>query len=119
MRVWIDQDLCTGDGLCTDHCPELFVLLEDGISYVHDGNHIANDPGGADSTVAIAPSLETAAINAALDCPGECIFIEPGDQPCEPSSTSRPPSPSQLPQTSSADNSPTSITTPATSPTPR
>jgi hypothetical protein len=19
MRVWIDQDLCTGDGLCTDH----------------------------------------------------------------------------------------------------
>ncbi len=23
MRVWIDQDLCTGDGLCTDHCPDL------------------------------------------------------------------------------------------------
>ncbi|MBL6619720.1 MAG: 4Fe-4S binding protein, partial [Ilumatobacteraceae bacterium] len=21
MRVWIDQDLCTGDGLCVDHCP--------------------------------------------------------------------------------------------------
>ena len=36
MRVWIDQDLCTGDGLCTDHCPELFVLLDDGISYVRD-----------------------------------------------------------------------------------
>ena len=37
MRVWVDQDLCTGDGLCVDHCPEVFVLLEDGISYVHDG----------------------------------------------------------------------------------
>jgi ferredoxin len=32
MRVWIDQDLCTGDGLCTDHCPEVFALLDDGIS---------------------------------------------------------------------------------------
>lgn len=21
MRVWTDLDLCTGDGLCTDHCP--------------------------------------------------------------------------------------------------
>ena len=34
MHVWIDQDLCTGDGLCTDHCPEIFVILEDGIAYV-------------------------------------------------------------------------------------
>ncbi|NCZ90909.1 MAG: ferredoxin, partial [Actinobacteria bacterium] len=25
MRVWIDQDLCTGDGLCIDHCPDVFV----------------------------------------------------------------------------------------------
>ena len=30
MRVWIDQDLCTGDGLCVDHCHEVFTLLEDG-----------------------------------------------------------------------------------------
>ncbi|HEY2430276.1 MAG TPA: ferredoxin, partial [Acidimicrobiales bacterium] len=45
FRVWIDQDLCTGDGLCVDHCPEAFVLLEDGISYVHDGDWIGNDPG--------------------------------------------------------------------------
>ena len=34
MRVWIDQDLCTGDGLCVDHCPDVFVQLEDGIAYV-------------------------------------------------------------------------------------
>ena len=33
MRVWIDQDLCTGDGLCEDHCPEVFTLLEDGIAW--------------------------------------------------------------------------------------
>lgn len=77
MRVWIDQDLCTGDGLCTDHCPELFVILEDGISYVHHGDYLGNDPGGAACTVHIPTSLERAAIASSLDCPGECIFIEP------------------------------------------
>ncbi|MGD9705884.1 MAG: ferredoxin [Acidimicrobiia bacterium] len=77
MRAWIDQDLCTGDGLCTDHCPEVFILLDDGISYVHDGNEIGNEPGGAASTVHVPRHLERAAVNAALDCPGECIFLEP------------------------------------------
>lgn len=28
MRVWIDQDLCTGDGLCTDHCPDECIFVE-------------------------------------------------------------------------------------------
>ena len=32
MRVWIDQDLCTGDGLCVDHCHDVFEILEDGIA---------------------------------------------------------------------------------------
>src|SRR5512134_2005085 len=77
MRAWIDQDLCTGDGLCTDHCPEVFVLLDDGISYVHHGGEVGNDPGGASSMVQVPHHLEQAAINAALDCPGECIFLEP------------------------------------------
>ena len=76
MRVWIDQDLCTGDGLCTDHCPEIFVLLEDGISYVHDGHTVGNDPGGANSVVQVATRHEQAVIDAADDCPGECIFVE-------------------------------------------
>ena len=76
MRVWIDQDLCTGDGLCVDHCPEVFVLLEDGISYVHDGDEIRNDPGGADGLVEVAARLEKAVVDAAEDCPGECIFLE-------------------------------------------
>ncbi len=83
MYVWIDQDLCTGDGLCTDHCPEVFVLLEDGISYVHNGKQIANDPGGAASTVSIPGRHDAAVIAAALDCPGECIFIDAeGEPPC-------------------------------------
>jgi ferredoxin len=76
MKVWIDQDLCTGDGLCTDHCPEVFVLLEDGISYVVDHGAVQNDPGGAESMADVPPRLLDAVILAAEDCPGECIFIE-------------------------------------------
>ena len=76
MRVWIDQDLCTGDGLCTDHCPEVFVLLDDGISYVHEGDLVGNDPGGGGSTLEVPVRHQHAVVNAALDCPGECIFLE-------------------------------------------
>ncbi len=76
VRVWIDQDLCTGDGLCTDHCSDVFVILEDGISYVRDRTNVANDPGGASCLVQVAPYNEAAVVVAALDCPGECIFIE-------------------------------------------
>ena len=77
VRVWIDQDLCTGDGLRTDHCPEVLVLLEDGISYTVDPEHgIQNDPGGADGLARVHSRLVDAVVTAADDCPEECIFIE-------------------------------------------
>jgi ferredoxin len=77
MRVWIDQDLCTGDGLCTDHCPEVFMLLEDGMSYVREaGMSSPIGPGQRQSIVPVARALESNVIDAALECPGECIFIE-------------------------------------------
>jgi len=76
MRVWIDQDLCTGDGLCLDHCPDVFVQLEDGIAYVAEGDYVLNDPGGGNSLARVDPRNEQAVIHAALDCPGECIFID-------------------------------------------
>ena len=76
MRVWIDQDLCTGDGLCVDHCPDVFVQLEDGIAYVSDGAGPLNDPGGSGSLAHVTIRNQQGVINAALDCPGECIFIE-------------------------------------------
>ena len=80
FRVWIDQDLCTGDGLCVDHCPEAFLILEDGISYVHDGQWIGNDPGQWESTITVPGELagiQSGVVAAAEDCPGECIFIDP------------------------------------------
>jgi ferredoxin len=76
MRVWIDQDLCTGDGLCLDHCPDVFVQLEDGIAYVSEAGVIGNDPGGGDSLAWVPLRLQHKVVHAAEDCPGECIFIE-------------------------------------------
>jgi len=76
MKVWIDQDLCTGDGLCTDHSPAVFTLLEDGIAYVKQDGVVLNDPGGPSSLAGVSKALEHSVVQAADDCPGECIFIE-------------------------------------------
>ena len=32
MKVWIDQDLCTGDGLCEEIAPDVFVMDSDGLT---------------------------------------------------------------------------------------
>ena len=76
MKVWVDQDLCTGDGLCEEICPEVFVLADDGLSYVRDAQGVRNDPGGSAGTVDVPPALAEAVIEAADQCPGECIFVE-------------------------------------------
>lgn len=84
MRVWIDQDLCTGDGLCAEICPDIFEMHEDGLAYVKEAfwpniyNGEGTDPvykmatGQAD----VPDNLIEATIESAEDCPGECIFIE-------------------------------------------
>ena len=76
VRVWIDQDCCTGAGLCVDHCPELFIVLDDGIGYVRDGMNVMTDPD--DPSVACQAATKQAAIDAVERCPGECIFLESG-----------------------------------------
>ena len=76
MKVWIDQDLCTGDGLCEEICPDVFTLLDDGLAYVKDHDPVMNIPGGASSQVNVPGELEDAVTEAAEECPGECIFIE-------------------------------------------
>ncbi len=76
VKVWIDQDLCTGDGICTDHAPEVFRILEDGIAYVVEDGVVLNDPGGAGSLALVPSASEAAVIDSAGECPGECIFIE-------------------------------------------
>ena len=73
MQVWIDQDCCTGAGLCVDRCPDLFVVLEDGLGYVYDDGGVISDPGRA---LPVPARHEDAALDAAEHCPGECIYLE-------------------------------------------
>ena len=76
MKVWIDQDLCTGDGLCEEICPSVFTLLDDGLAYVKQDAAVMSSPGGAEGLAAVPAEFEDAVTEASEECPGECIFIE-------------------------------------------
>jgi len=80
VRVGIDQDVCTGDGLCVDHGPDAFVQLEDGIAYVAERGVALNDPGSSGSLAIVEQRNHLAVVQAAEVCPGECIFIEIDDE---------------------------------------
>src|SRR5215211_5833363 len=81
MKVWIDQDLCTGDGLCEEIAPDVFTLLDDGLAYVKEGDKIyataKGNPQGAEGMASFPDSQLDSVIESAEECPGECIFIEP------------------------------------------
>ena len=65
MKVWIDQDLCTGDAQCAEICPEVFVFRDDGRNcrcFVRQE--------------LVPRALEAAVVEAAEYCPGACIFLE-------------------------------------------
>ena len=74
------QDLCTGDGLCAEICPEIFYMHDDGLAYVKSvddrtglipGTQIPKHKmGGEDGLVDIPRSLEDACIESAEECPG-------------------------------------------------
>ena len=79
LYVWIDQDLCTGDGLCEEICPELFFGSDDGLYYVKDEKEIANIASPrlrmGDGLAFVPDRLVDSAVEAAEECPGECIFF--------------------------------------------
>ena len=81
MKVWIDQDLCTGDGLCEEIAPDVFTLLDDGLASVQEGATVyATAQGqaqGAEGLANFPDSMIDAVVESAEECPGECIFIEP------------------------------------------
>lgn len=81
MRVWIDQDLCTGDGLCVEIVPDIFFMHDDGLAYVKEVDDSTGLAAGEPklkmaATAAVPSALEDATVEAAEECPGECIFIE-------------------------------------------
>jgi ferredoxin len=85
VKVWIDQDLCTGDGLCEEIAPDVFFGRDDGLYYVRESaEHFGTerrfdgvaDPAGAEGLARIPDGRLDAVIESAEECPGECIFIE-------------------------------------------
>ena len=84
MKVWIDQDLCTGDGLCCEICPSVFEMHDDGLAYVKEptwtsilGDDAKPRYAGSTGLADVSDDLADAVRDAADECPGECIFIEP------------------------------------------
>ncbi len=73
-RVRIDQSLCTGDGLCVQYAPEVFEFDIDGLAYVKDGDgELLTAPG---ASAEVPDHLRLTVLEAARDCPGECIYVE-------------------------------------------
>src|SRR3954466_6490812 len=77
MKVWIDQDLCTGDGLCEEIAPAVFTLLDDGLAYVKEGDKVFSDPGGAEGLASFPDNMLDAVVEPPGESPGECFFSEP------------------------------------------
>ena len=61
MKAEIDHDLCIGDGICADICPQVFEMRDDSLAYV-----IA-DPVPADAEATATESCEA--------CPTDAITL--------------------------------------------
>lgn len=60
MKASVDKDQCIGCELCTETCPEVF-KMEDGVAVAY--------------TNPVPSANESAAEQAADDCPVNCIII--------------------------------------------
>ncbi len=73
LLVRVDQDLCTGDGLCVQYAPEIFEFDVDGLAYVKGPDGVLQlAPGGL---VTVPAELALDVIDSAKECPGECIYV--------------------------------------------
>ena len=62
MKVKIDHELCSGDGICVEICPDVFELNDS------DQAQVITDPVPAEH--------EDSVREAAESCPEGCIYIE-------------------------------------------
>lgn len=73
LEVWIDQDLCTGDGICAQYAPDVFELDIDGLAYVKSADdELLQEPG---ATTPVPLPLLRDVVDSAKECPGDCIHV--------------------------------------------
>ncbi|GAA0262146.1 hypothetical protein GCM10009539_54920 [Cryptosporangium japonicum] len=77
LLVRVDQDLCTGDGLCVQYAPEVFEFDVDGLAYVKGDDGELRTDRGAQVRVPVALRLDV--IDSAKECPGDCIHVVRAD----------------------------------------
>lgn len=87
--VWIDSDECMGAGTCAQIAPQVFHNRGDGIwavkeseaffgqTVVFDGlSGDGHGPAGYEGKARVPDSMLELVIEAAQECPGECIYVE-------------------------------------------
>ena len=77
LLVRVDQDLCTGDGLCVQLAPQVFEFDVDGLAYVKDEAGELLTEHGAQR--AVPHKCVKDVIESAEGCPGDCIFVTRAD----------------------------------------
>ena len=81
LEVWIDQDLCTGDGICSQYAPDVFELDIDGVAYVKGADGELRQELGAAVPVPTEALVDVA--DSARECPGDCIHVRRVDDAVE------------------------------------
>lgn len=80
LYTWIDQTICTGDGICQEICPALYAGSDDGLYYVKEEKEKFDKKNprlkGASGLAFVPDHLIDDAVEAAEECPGLCIFFE-------------------------------------------
>jgi len=87
--VWIDGDACMGAGTCAQIAPDVFHGRDDGTWAVkedaaHFGQTIVFDggpgpghgPEGFEGRARVPDNMIDLVVEAAEECPGECIFVD-------------------------------------------
>ncbi len=87
--VWIDGDACMGAGTCSDIAPLVFHQRNDGTWAVKEDSSQFGDtvifdgssgpghgPDGFEGRARVPGHLLETVIDAADECPGECIYVE-------------------------------------------
>ncbi len=88
MKVWIDQELCLGDGHCEELAPEVFcqradgryVVMESaeyfGVARIFDGLcYDDSGPAGAAGLAKVPSELADDVIRAVMSCDGQAIYL--------------------------------------------